>query len=43
MTRKLKSAPSRSHEEATVESFRKDPAFAAEYLNSVLKTGTRRN
>jgi probable addiction module antidote protein len=39
MTRKLKSAPTRSHEEATVESFRKDPAFAAEYLNSVLEDG----
>jgi DNA-binding phage protein len=39
MTRKSKSAVSRSHEEATVESFRKDPAFAAEYLNSVLEDG----
>lgn len=39
MTRKSKSAPSRSHEEATVESFRKDPAFAAEYLNAVLEDG----
>ena len=39
MTRKLKSAASRSHEEATVESFRKDPAFAAEYLTSVLEDG----
>jgi probable addiction module antidote protein len=39
MTRKPKSAPSRSHEAATVESFRKDPAFAAEYLNSVLEDG----
>jgi len=39
MTRKLKSVASRSHEEATVESFRKDPAFAAEYLNSVLEDG----
>jgi len=38
MTRKAKSA-SRSHEEATVESFRKDPAFAAEYLSSVLEDG----
>jgi DNA-binding phage protein len=37
MTRK--STTSRSHEEATVESFRKDPAFAAEYLNSVLEDG----
>jgi probable addiction module antidote protein len=39
MSRKLKSALSRSHEEATVESFRKDPAFAAEYLNAVLEDG----
>jgi probable addiction module antidote protein len=39
MSRKLKSAVSRSHEEATVESFRKDPAFAAEYLNAVLEDG----
>ena len=39
MARKLKSLISRSHEEATVESFRKDPAFAAEYLNSILEDG----
>lgn len=39
MTRKLKSAASRSHEEATVEGFRKDPTFAAEYLNSILEDG----
>lgn len=39
MTRKRKSAISRSHEEATIESFRKDPAFAAEYLNAVLEDG----
>jgi probable addiction module antidote protein len=39
MTRKLKSETSRSHEAATVESFRKDPAFAAEYLNSILEDG----
>ena len=38
MSRKLKSAVSRSHEETTVE-FRKDPAFAAEYLNAVLEDG----
>ena len=30
---------SRSHEVVTVESFRKDPAFAAEYLNSILEDG----
>ena len=39
MSRKLKAAVSRSHEEATAESFRKDPAFAAEYLNAVLEDG----
>lgn len=39
MSRKPKPAISRSHEEATVESFRKDPAFAAEYLNCVLEDG----
>ena len=39
MTRKAKPAASRSHEAATVESFRKDPQFAAEYLNAVLADG----
>ena len=39
MTVKTKSRVSRSHEAATVESFRKDPAFAAEYLNSILEDG----
>ena len=39
MSRKLKSAVSRSHEEATVESFRKDAAFAAEYLSAILEDG----
>ena len=29
----------RSHEEATIESFRDDPEFAAEYLNQVLEDG----
>ncbi|MDL2275693.1 putative addiction module antidote protein [Desulfosarcina sp. OttesenSCG-928-G10] len=28
-----------SHEEATVESFRKDPNYAAEYLNAVIEDG----
>ena len=32
-------APYRAHDVATVESFRKDPAFAAEYLNQVLSDG----
>lgn len=39
MTRKPKAATSRSHEAATVESFRRDPRFAAEYLNAVLADG----
>ena len=39
MKKALKSVPSRSHEQATVESFRKDPEFSAEYLNSVLEDG----
>ena len=30
---------SRSHEDATVESFRQDPKFAAEYLDAVLADG----
>jgi probable addiction module antidote protein len=29
----------RSHEKATIESFRDDPEFAAEYLNQVLEDG----
>jgi probable addiction module antidote protein len=32
-------AQSRSHEEATIESFRKDPAFAAELLSDILADG----
>jgi probable addiction module antidote protein len=39
MTRKSKPTLSRSHEAATVESFRKDPTFAAEYLNAALTEG----
>ena len=39
MTRRRKLTVSRSHEEATVASFRKDPKFAAEYLNAVLEDG----
>jgi len=35
MNRRAKPA-SRSHEAATVDSFRKDPEFAVEYLNAVL-------
>jgi probable addiction module antidote protein len=29
----------RSHERATIESFRRNPEFAAEYLNAVLEDG----
>ena len=32
-------ARSRSHEQATIESFRRDPQFAAEYLNAILEDG----
>ena len=39
MTRTGKPGSSRSHETATVESFRRDPKFAAEYLNAVLADG----
>lgn len=38
--RRARSAPaSRSHEEATVESLRKDRKFAAQYLNAALEDG----
>jgi probable addiction module antidote protein len=30
---------SRAHDEAKIESFRKDPGYAAEYLNTVLEDG----
>ena len=39
MKRKSKVLPFRSHEEATIASFRDDPKFAAEYLNAVLEGG----
>ena len=35
----MSAKPYRSHAEATIESFRKDPLFAAEYLNAVLEDG----
>jgi probable addiction module antidote protein len=38
MTRKTK-VPTRSHEEATIESFHKNPKLAAAYLNAVLDDG----
>ncbi|MGC2457936.1 MAG: addiction module antidote protein [Gallionellaceae bacterium] len=31
----------RTHDEATVESFRRDPKFAAAYINAVLNDGDR--
>jgi DNA-binding phage protein len=43
MTRKSKSPASLSHEDATVESFRKNPAFAAEYLSTILEDGDQGN
>ena len=42
MKRKSNVAPSRSHEAATIESFRKDPKFAAEYLNAILEDGDQK-
>ena len=30
-----------SHEEATIESFKKDPEYAAEYLNAILEDGSQ--
>ena len=33
--------PCISHEDATIESFRRDPAYAAEYLNAVLADGSQ--
>jgi len=41
MKHKLKTKPFRHHEEATIESFRNDPEFAAEYLNAILADGDR--
>ena len=39
MTGKRKSHASRDHEVARVKSIRKEPKFAAEYLNTVLEDG----
>ncbi|MGH6821255.1 MAG: hypothetical protein ACREDU_10390, partial [Methylocella sp.] len=36
----MSNKPYRSHEEATIESFQKDPHFAAEYLNAIFVRGT---
>ena len=41
MKHKTKIKPFRHHEEATIESFRNDPEFAAEYLNAILADGDR--
>jgi len=35
----MKTPRHRSHDEATINSFRKDPQFAAEYLNAILEDG----
>jgi len=38
-TTPVSAKPCRSHEDATVESFAKDPEYAAAYLNAVLEDG----
>ena len=35
----MKTLLHRNHDEATINSFRKDPEFAAEYLNAILEDG----
>lgn len=42
MTRKAKATVSRSHETATIDSFRDDPDYAAVYLDAVLEDGDQR-
>ena len=42
MTRRSKPLPYRSHDEATIASFRDDPEFAADYLNAILEDGDQR-
>lgn len=39
MARRSRAPLTRGHEEATIESFRKQPKLAAEYLNAVLEDG----
>lgn len=39
MTKPAVAKPYRSHEEATIESFAKDPEYAAAYLTAVLEDG----
>ena len=43
-TTKTKKAirPHRTHDEATIESFRRDPKFVVAYLNAILKDGDQR-
>ncbi len=41
-TKHTQHKPSRPHEEELVESLRKDPQFATEYLNSVLEDGDQK-
>ncbi len=36
---RVRAGATRSHSEATIASFRRDPPFAAEYLNAVLEDG----
>jgi len=42
LTRKANRTKSLSHEDATVDSLRRDPLFAVEYLNGVLADGDER-
>lgn len=39
MSRNPKTTAARSHDVATIESFQKNPKYAAEYLNAVLEDG----
>lgn len=39
----MNARPSRSHEEASIEMFRADPAFAAAYLRHLLAEGTEQD
>ena len=42
MTKQKQHKPYRDHEEAFIESLRKDPQFGAEYLNAVLEDGDQK-
>lgn len=39
MKTKKRIQPHRTHNDATIESFRRDPKFAVAYLNAILKDG----